>query len=283
MQKNPVRHRVEEEVFPSRPSALVRGFATKNYSFPMHDHSFYEINIIMEGRGKHYLASGCVDALPGDVFVIPPSVPHGYESGEENFNVYHLILKDAFFACYGEQIRLLRGYSHLFAIEPYLRAREHQLFLKLEFEELLAFSKQVEIFSQLEADTSLEADTFRSIRALSVIAGLCHSMTMSMQRSDSGLLADYAAMSESLHYMHSNLSEKLRIDELAAMAGMSRATYIRKFRKLFDKPPMAYILQCRIREAEKRIAYGQAKTQVAQECGFYDVSHMERALAKRKE
>lgn len=280
MDSSQIRHRVEQEVFPHRPSALVRGFATKNYNIQMHDHSFYEINVVIEGRGKHFLEAECFEAKPGDVFVIPPSVPHGYESCDSGFNVYHLILKDAFFARYGEEIRLLHGYNHLFTIEPYLRKKAKKLFLNLDFKELADFSQQVEIFEGLPDGDSLQADVFRNIRALSIIASLCHSMMLHMQQPDSSVQADYAAISESLAYIHNSLAEKLRIDQLAAMSAMSRATYIRKFRALFGKAPMEYILSCRIKSARERIAYGQKKSQVAQECGFYDVCHMEKALKK---
>ena len=44
--------------------------------------------------------------------------------------------------------------------------------------------------------------------------------------------------------------------------------------------PMQYIIEQRVICAERMISEGEAKTQIAHKCGFYDLSHMEKMLAK---
>ena len=51
----------------------------KSQIFPilMHQHSFYEINIITRGSGWHYIENQCIEAKLGSVFVISPNIKHG--------------------------------------------------------------------------------------------------------------------------------------------------------------------------------------------------------------
>ena len=43
----------------------------------MHNHSFYEINIVTSGSGWHYIENQCMKAKLGSGFVIPQNVRHG--------------------------------------------------------------------------------------------------------------------------------------------------------------------------------------------------------------
>ena len=276
-----VRHRVESEVFPTRECALARGFATSNYNIALHDHSFYEINIVIEGFGTHNLMNERISARRGDVFVIPPGISHGYESSGESFNVFHIILKDGFFSRYGDDLRSLPGFSLLFEIEPYLRTKSRELFLTLEPNELHSVSRLLGMYTGLSADESRSADARRNLCAISVIAELCSIMQGRVSLPDTDTRREYSAISDSIEYIHSHLFERVTLDKLAAISNMSRSTFIRKFRSIFAKSPIDYVLDQRVIYAEQLIREGERKTAVAHRCGFYDVSHMEKMLASR--
>lgn len=59
---------------------LDRAYFHKKDDFPinMHAHSFYEINIVVSGYGRHYIEGTNCRAEAGNVFAIPPKVRHGY-------------------------------------------------------------------------------------------------------------------------------------------------------------------------------------------------------------
>ena len=282
MNNNEIRHRVESEVFPAREGALARGFATHNYTISAHDHSFCEINIVLCGSGIHHIEDRSLRARRGDVFVIPPTVSHGYESGGEDFNVFHLILKDGFFAKYGADLRALPGYRLLFEIEPYLRLRSQMLFLDLSPAEIFSISDSLELLNELEGDSTTGADTLRNLHALFVITALSSIMHKRVAAPDTAERREYSAIAASIDYIHSSPFERITVDDLAARSNMSRSTFIRKFKAIFSKSPMQYIIEQRVMLAEGMIRGGEAKTQVAHSCGFYDLSHMEKTLARYK-
>jgi len=280
MEENIRWRRTPEEIFADRPYALTKAFQTKKYSIVMHEHDFYEINIILEGSGYHFIEKRKMVVNPGDMFVIPPGVLHGYENIDPVFNVFHLAAKHEFFDKYTDELNHLEQFKVLFEIEPYLRANEQNFYIKLDYEYLLELERDIAVFDRLKPDTSDEADTLRNIQALRMIASLCRYTSMNFDRIYGGERRGYADILKGLEYIHSNYSDKLTIDDLAKVCNMSRATFIRKFRSCTNTTPNRYILDYRCENAKKLLKLGMSRTEAAHRCGFFDVSHMDKSLIK---
>jgi len=76
--------------------------------------------------------------------------------------------------------------------------------------------------------------------------------------------------------MHEHFAEDLSIEDLSRVAGMSKYHFIRLFRDQFGLPPHKYLQNHRVNRVRAAIAQGAAPTRAAQDCGFFDVSHMNR-------
>lgn len=70
----------------------------------------------------------------------------------------------------------------------------------------------------------------------------------------------------------------LSIDNLAKQACFSKEYFIRKFKKDIGMPPHHYVLQNRIRFAQKLLQQNIPIADVATETGFYDQSHFLKAF-----
>ena len=275
-----VRHRIEEEVFPLRECALSRGFSTKNYNISMHDHSFYEINLILAGHGTHFLEGEKFEATVGDVFVIPPGTVHGYESTDKSFNVYHIILKDAFLEKYAWELKSLLGYSLLFEIEPYLRTKARKFYINLDFSELEVLKPDLVALSENANDESRSADITKTVKALGIICDLSKIMYERSLSPKTETGKEFSQISKSLEYIHECYADKISLDTLARLSNMSRSTFVRKFKSICHTTPNEYLINYRCNMAKKLLTYGANKTTVAHQCGFYDVSHMEKSILK---
>ncbi|MDF5029677.1 helix-turn-helix transcriptional regulator, partial [Vibrio parahaemolyticus] len=64
------------------------------------------------------------------------------------------------------------------------------------------------------------------------------------------------------------------------LSGLSPFHLLREFQKQFGFPPHAYQIQQRLRMAKKLLKMGQKISDVAQECGFHDQSHLHRHFKK---
>jgi AraC-like DNA-binding protein len=77
-------------------------------------------------------------------------------------------------------------------------------------------------------------------------------------------------------YLRANVHRNVRLKELAALTGLSKAYVIRSFRRVVGMPPYEWLLQLRIEEARKRLQKGSSISGLAMELGFADQSHFHR-------
>ena len=82
-----------------------------------------------------------------------------------------------------------------------------------------------------------------------------------------------------LEYIHKNYGEKITLDSLCKITFLSRSTFIRNFKEACGISPIEYLNKYRCKKARELLeAKEYTKTEVANMCGFYDLSHMERGL-----
>jgi AraC-like DNA-binding protein len=82
-------------------------------------------------------------------------------------------------------------------------------------------------------------------------------------------------------YIHTHLASDIGVAELASQVNLSPHHFSMLFKHALGVPPHQYILQARIREAQRQLATGRvAISEVALRLGFSDQSHFSRAFRK---
>lgn len=74
------------------------------------------------------------------------------------------------------------------------------------------------------------------------------------------------------------LEECLSVDRLAEEARLSKYHFSRVFREEVGETPWAYVRRARIRKAKDLLLQGVSPAEAAVEAGFFDQSHLTRAL-----
>jgi AraC family transcriptional regulator len=83
-------------------------------------------------------------------------------------------------------------------------------------------------------------------------------------------------------YVHDHLAETVSLDHLAAVAGLSRFHFVRKFRATFGTTPHAFVLQQRVERARTMLERTRTPLpDIAASCGFADQPHLTREFKKR--
>lgn len=83
-------------------------------------------------------------------------------------------------------------------------------------------------------------------------------------------------------HVHQNLDASLTLDELAAVAGMSRFRFARGFRHSTGTTPHEFVVRARVGRARVLLERtGTPLFEVAARCGFADQSHLTREFRKR--
>lgn len=268
-----------------RNADIVKSYYDKiDDSLGMHIHDFYEINIITSGHGRHYIADRSVPTDVGDVFVIPPNIPHGYRSNSD-LVVYHVLLSNAFSLKYFEDLKQLKGFNMLFEIEPILRLNTDKAFYltlnKTAFNELLDDINRIE---QEATGKSHDSDLRRSFHTLSLIANLCDKMSLSsLSSSDSISHRQAISIIKSIEQIENNYQQKINYNVLANDCNMSYSTYLRIFKEMTATTPMKYQSSCRIKNAEHLLQNtDDTVLSIALTLGFYDSAHFIREFKNAK-
>jgi AraC family transcriptional regulator len=82
-------------------------------------------------------------------------------------------------------------------------------------------------------------------------------------------------------YIEDKLDSSIRATDLAEVVQLSTSHFFRAFRKTFGEPPIAYIMQRRIRRAQELMLASRAPlSQVALECGLCDQAHLCRCFRR---
>ena len=264
----------DSDSFGGKECEYVKLFMHRNYSIGLHCHEFYEINVVAEGRGIHQLGRASYNVSGGEVFVLPPFVMHGYKS-EKNLNVYHILIKREFINEYIKELSSFSKFELLFDLEPYIRGAGGKTYLKLSPTKLKEFSDDLERAASLgDMLSGKEGEVFKNIACLNLISFLL---------TEDGIENTDEDLKRALNFMSENYSEKIRAKDIADYANISRATMFRMFKKYLKCSPNDYLTKLRCSIAEKMILEGDKKlSEIACDCGFYDSSHLKKALGKWK-
>jgi AraC-like DNA-binding protein len=90
-----------------------------------------------------------------------------------------------------------------------------------------------------------------------------------------------AGISRARDYIAENYSSEIGLEELAGVAGLSRAHLIRAFRREFFITPHAFQTDMRVRHARRLLRDGASPSEAALECGFADQAHLTRHFKAR--
>ena len=239
--------------------------------YGMHSHQFHEINIIAAGQGRHYIENTSMHTKAGDVFVIPPWIKHGFFS-EEPLDIYLILIKSDFLERYAKELYALEGFNILFDIEPQIRCASGKNFnLNLGYKEF--DSVEAELKKMINAEKKARF-VYQNALLLTLLCRLCERIS-----GHTSLSNEKTEIVTVMEHIKNNLDQKLTLDSLAKFANMSKATLNRQFTKTVGLSPMTYVLKKRVARARELIGEGaKNKTEIAQLCGFYDISHMNKYL-----
>ncbi len=89
-------------------------------------------------------------------------------------------------------------------------------------------------------------------------------------------LKDYVTV---LDYIEARLDSKITPSKLAALVGMSEATFARKFKQRTGQSPMAFVKETRLHAALVHLQEGRLSLgEIAVRCGFADQAHFSRVF-----
>lgn len=84
-----------------------------------------------------------------------------------------------------------------------------------------------------------------------------------------------------LDFMRAHLHDRLSLEQLAAVAGLSPFHFLRSFKARHHATPQQVLMALRLFEAKQRLAAGEAPAGVAAAVGLTDQAHLNRSFLRR--
>lgn len=274
------------DCFPKEhPFQLVFSFLHKEYSINMHMHDFFEINLIESGEGIHYSMSSKTIVKPGDIFVIPPNVPHGYFN-ENHLNVYHLLIHKKFFQKYFEDLNLLSSFQILFnqdvnkrrPLPIYFTCNSDDDFQDLRNKFIELDEKKYNYSEGLSAVSYV--NTY--LIGLQLIVKLCDIFHQRNHESNnSSSIETNENIYNCIEYIHKHYNEKITIEILTKVAALSKTRLFEEFKNIVGLSPLEYTDSYRIKISNKILLdSNKSIAEIAEMVGFYDSSHFIKTFKK---
>ena len=118
------------------------------------------------------------------------------------------------------------------------------------------------------------SNVIRTNKCMIFIASLCEIYSNNQKKLIKKKISGDESFMKSISYIHENFHKKITIEDLCAIAHLSRSSYIRKFKDICKMPPSTYITQRRIDSAKNMLVNTHYSiSEIAYRTGFYDTSH----------
>lgn len=235
-----------------------------DHVYDRHVHDRYLVSVILDGA-ERFACRGVSHVVgPGDLTVIEPDIVHDGEPGADGGWAYRV----SYFApeALADAVEQLTGRPEL----PRFVANQ------MNDPDLVARFRRLHEAAEV-ADPAM---------ALARDAGWADALSDLVTRHARVVpLVDRAgreplAVARARAYLDAHVNDAVRLDELAALAGLSPLYLIRAFKRSTGLPPHAYQMRRRVVEACRRLRVGEAPAEVAAACGFADQSHLTRVFKR---
>lgn len=269
------------------PVFISRCSERDNTLSPFHRHDMVQINYISHGRLIHQVNNSRYELVRGDIFVIPPYVPHQLIAiGKNSFEVVELeFAPDFIFGSEPNSFHALEGGRSVFDfsyIEPFLVSERNvrpRLNLtgktQLKVEELLdeitgEFTQQNDSYL-----LALKADLLKLLvivgRALhEEIEGSSEMQFFNRQRD---------AMLQAIRYLEQHYTEPVSIEDIARSALLSQSYFRYLFKTLTNKTFVEYLHSLRIRKAMDLLKNTDDRVvDICFDCGFGSINYFNRTF-----
>ncbi|BDQ34643.1 helix-turn-helix domain-containing protein [Pseudodesulfovibrio portus] len=247
---------------PDLPGVEVRYSSYNEEAFRDHAHAAYSIGFLESGRTVFQLEGEPHAAVGGQMVFIGPHMVHACNPDSDSDMAYRMFYVDPHWLSsvatevFGHPVDAV-SFPRPVADDPELAALWRTLHEAI-----------------MDGADRLEKESL-------LVQGLADVIARHAEMGGPGEPAgNEAAVRKVKDHLAANLTGRVSLDELSAVAHLSRYHLLRVFQGAVGLPPHAYQNQLRVDLGKKLLAGGMAISQAAVEAGFGDQSHFSRIFKK---
>jgi AraC-like DNA-binding protein/mannose-6-phosphate isomerase-like protein (cupin superfamily) len=244
----------------------------------LHRHQFFQIDYVFKGKGRHLINNNEVDIIKGDIFVIPPYIPHRISIMEDSYiEIFELEFIPEFVVQNFRSMNDSGAFIDFMYIEPFL-VSECQVKPRLN----LAGKVQVEVESILmeslgeyaKKRSGFELLIKSQILKLLVVVGREFTKQLEDLKEYSIYDRHRDAIYASIDYINNHYRENISIEEAAHIANLSVSYFMFVFKGITSQTFTEYVNRFRISMAMELLKNTNKRViDICMEAGFNSVDH----------
>ena len=261
----------------------IRRYKQHNITTVLHGHDSSQINYIAHGSLSHIINNSSHDLVKGDIFIIPPYVPHRL-SFKENCDCEVIELEFTPEFVFGssatmENIETIFDFAY---IEPFL-VSECDVRPRLNLTGKAQSDVEAMFKSILTEYTERNSSFLLAIKAtiLSLLVYVSRLFQEDIRDTESRQLFDRhrVAISNAINYINENFAEDISIEKVSRVAMLSQSYFSYLFKSMTNKTFVEYLNELRIQEAMKLLKHTNKRVvDICFESGFKNVNHFNRTF-----
>lgn len=228
----------------------------------LHQHDDeYELAVLVSGAGWCYLENEILHMEGGNIYLLPPGVPHMMRYFDLTPHVmYHVMFRPSVL----EQLRV-----------------EFDVDLQTAFAQPRVFSLTDELSRRLEqahmTGASPEDPLDRAIRHMQIKCVLLTMIKHLQTPKADSLITSHPQLAEALRHIDAHYAEELTLARLSRVCGLSQAHLCRLCKQETGRTPGEYLLATRLENACRMLREGELNvSQIALRTGFNSTAYFDR-------
>lgn len=264
---------------------FIRKYVLDGASTQIHRHEYMQVNYIIKGKGMHIINQKGFNIIKGDVFVIPPYIPHCISNDDSRLEVFEFEFVPEFINQSFDFIENAMTILDFAYIEPFL-VSENMISPRLN----LIGDVQLEtegILNEALFEYSMQRQGFilmiKSLMLkLLVILGREFTKNLDGSEDHTLFIRHRDAILKAIDYINHNYSMPVGIDEVSRVALLSQSYFSYLFKNITSKTFIEYLNSIRISKAMELLKATDKKVlEISYEVGFNNVNHFNRIFRQQ--
>lgn len=244
----------------------------------LHRHQYFQINYVYEGKAKHFINNNDFDIIKGDIFIIPPYVPHCIkEPKNTNVEIFEFEFVPEFLDQSLDRVNDMRSFIDFMYIEPFLVSNG-------EIKPRLNLVGKAEIEVENLLNEVLAEYTERKQGFVLLIKSLLLKLLVLVGREftkeleDSNIYTIYDrhrdAIFSSIEYIKNHYTDDLDIEDIAKKSNFSVSYFRYVFKSITSQTFTQYVNRLRLCKAMELLKSTDDRVlDICLDVGFNNVDH----------
>ncbi len=242
----------------------------------LHTHDYFQMYYVQHGNIIHHIKETEAKLSHGDVFIVPPNLPHYIEKKENEVAFYSVSFTSDFLLGIRESNKLIFDFLHYLSTTA---LESIQPKLTLPHEDIIFVET---IFGRIKTEFDGEKTGKEEIIKECVSTLLSIFARVYFEEKAQLINVEYGkqAVMHCIEYIDNHFDEEISLGEIAHLSAMSKTCFCGLFRSITGASFHEYLNKKRIEHACEMILSGRKITTVASLCGYSDFSTFYRNFKK---